>query len=86
MQQYGIRARGKRRFRVTTTDSRHELPVAPNLLNRNVPDLIEGVYGTRRWMAQLGSKGGSANTGAKRRASRANGNSWSDGEFVVRRD
>jgi transposase InsO family protein len=35
MQQHGIRARGKRRFRVTTTDSRHELPVAPNLLNRN---------------------------------------------------
>ena len=35
MQQYGIRARGKRRFRVMTTDSRHELPIAPNLLHRN---------------------------------------------------
>jgi len=35
MQQHDIRARGKRRFRVTTTDSRHELPIAPNLLNRN---------------------------------------------------
>ena len=35
MQQYGIRGRGKRRFRVMTTDSRHELPIAPNLLNRN---------------------------------------------------
>jgi transposase InsO family protein len=35
MQQHGIRARGKRRFRVTTTDSRHQLPIAPNLLNRN---------------------------------------------------
>jgi putative transposase len=35
MQQHGIQARGKRRFRVTTTDSRHDLPVAPNLLNRN---------------------------------------------------
>jgi len=35
MQQHGIPARGKRRFRVTTTDSRHELPIAPNLLNRN---------------------------------------------------
>ena len=34
MQQHGIRARGKRRFRVTT-DSRHGLPIAPNLLNRN---------------------------------------------------
>jgi hypothetical protein len=38
-----------------------------------VPDLIEGVYGTRRWMAQLGTKGGRAKTAAKRRASRANG-------------
>ena len=35
MQQHGIRARGKRRFRVTTTDSRHDLPIAPNRLNRN---------------------------------------------------
>ena len=35
MQEHGIRARGKRRFRVTTTDSRHDLPIAPNLLNRN---------------------------------------------------
>jgi putative transposase len=34
MQQHGMRARGKRRFRVTT-DSRHGLPIAPNLLNRN---------------------------------------------------
>jgi putative transposase len=35
MQQHGIRARGKRRFRLMTTDSRHSLPIAPNLLNRN---------------------------------------------------
>jgi transposase InsO family protein len=35
MQMHGIRARGKRRFRVATTDSRHTLPVAPNLLARN---------------------------------------------------
>ena len=35
MQQHGIRARGKRRFRVMTTDSRHDLPVVPNLLNRD---------------------------------------------------
>jgi transposase InsO family protein len=31
MQQHGIRARGKRRFRVATTDSGHDLPIAPNL-------------------------------------------------------
>ena len=35
MQRHGIRARGKRRFRVVTTDSRHDLPIAPNRLQRN---------------------------------------------------
>ena len=34
MQKHGIQARGKRRFRVATTDSRHNLPVAPNVLDR----------------------------------------------------
>jgi hypothetical protein len=38
-----------------------------------VPALIEGVYGNRRWMAQLGKKGGSAKTAAKRKAAKANG-------------
>ena len=33
MQRHGIRARGKRRFKVTT-DSRHDLPISPNMLNR----------------------------------------------------
>lgn len=33
MQLHGIRAKGKRRFKVTT-DSKHELPISPNLLNR----------------------------------------------------
>ncbi len=35
MQKHDIRARGKRRFRVAATDSWHNLPVTPNLLNRN---------------------------------------------------
>ena len=35
MRQHGIQARGKRRFRVATTDSNHTLPIAPNLLDRN---------------------------------------------------
>jgi putative transposase len=35
MQQNSIRARGKRRFRVSTTHSNHALPIAPNLLARN---------------------------------------------------
>ena len=34
MRENGVRARHKRRFKVTT-DSRHNLPVAPNLLDRN---------------------------------------------------
>jgi|GEM_PF-3115580 len=33
MQQHDIRARGQRRFKVTT-DSRHDLPIAPNVLDR----------------------------------------------------
>ena len=35
MRQNGLRGRGKRRFRVSTTDSNHALPIAPNLLARN---------------------------------------------------
>jgi len=35
MRQNGLRGRGKRRFRVSTTDSNHTLPIAPNLLARN---------------------------------------------------
>jgi hypothetical protein len=38
-----------------------------------VPSLIEGVYGNRRWMSELGKRGGSAKTEAKQIASRANG-------------
>jgi len=34
MKKHGIRAKTKRKFRVTT-DSKHNLPVAPNLLERN---------------------------------------------------
>jgi putative transposase len=35
MRHHGIQARGKRRFRIATTDSRHSFPIAPNLLNRD---------------------------------------------------
>lgn len=39
-----------------------------------VPGLIQGIYGTKRWMAaQLGAAGGSATSPAKVAASRANG-------------
>ena len=35
MKKHSIQARGKRKFRVTTTDSKHNLPVAANVLDRN---------------------------------------------------
>ena len=34
MERHGIQARGKRKFRVTTTYGRHDLPIAPNVLDR----------------------------------------------------
>jgi transposase InsO family protein len=34
MKEHDIKARGKRKF-IVTTDSKHSLPIAPNLLNRN---------------------------------------------------
>jgi hypothetical protein len=40
----------------------------------NVPNLLEGVLGSRKWMAsRLGSQGGKARTKAKATAARANG-------------
>ncbi|HWG19890.1 MAG TPA: DUF2442 domain-containing protein [Terracidiphilus sp.] len=38
-----------------------------------VPALVAGVYGNRRWMAQLGRSGGKVKSEAKRRAAQANG-------------
>lgn len=38
-----------------------------------VPALLQGVTGTRRWMAEMGRKGGSAKSAAKRKASQSNG-------------
>ena len=44
MQENGIKAKHKRRFKVTT-DSKHNLPIAPNLLNRNLtPDALNQVW------------------------------------------
>ena len=43
MKLHGIKARGKRKY-VVTTDSKHDLPIAPNLLNREFqpaqPDMV----------------------------------------------
>jgi len=38
-----------------------------------VPALIEGAFGSRRWMQQIGELGGSARSAAKGKASRENG-------------
>jgi hypothetical protein len=42
-------------------------------LDLYVPNLLKGVYGTQRWMAEMGRRGGSVKSAAKRKASRANG-------------
>ena len=38
-----------------------------------VPGLLRGVYGNKKWMAQIGRRGGSVRSAAKKRAARANG-------------
>jgi hypothetical protein len=38
-----------------------------------VPALIEGAFGSRRWMQHIGELGGSARSAAKAKASRENG-------------
>jgi hypothetical protein len=38
-----------------------------------IPALIEGVFGTRKWMSELGKMGGASRTVAKQSASRKNG-------------
>jgi putative transposase len=49
MRQHGIRARAPRRYRVCTTDSKHSLPVAENLLDQNfVADRPDHV-----WLADI---------------------------------
>ena len=38
-----------------------------------VPGLLRGIYGTKKWMAQIGRGGGSVKSLAKKRAARVNG-------------
>ena len=38
-----------------------------------VPGLLRGVYGNKKWMAEIGRSGGSVTSTAKKRAARANG-------------
>jgi hypothetical protein len=38
-----------------------------------VPGLLRGVYGNKKWMAQIGRSGGAVRSAAKKRAARVNG-------------
>jgi hypothetical protein len=38
-----------------------------------VPGLLRGVYGNKKWMAEIGRRGGFARSVAKKKAARANG-------------
>jgi hypothetical protein len=39
----------------------------------SIPGLVAGIFGTKTWMAQLGSKGGKSRSAAKASAARENG-------------
>jgi transposase InsO family protein len=49
MRRHGIRALAHRRFRPTTTDSRHQLPTAPNLLQQKFTASVPN----RVWLADI---------------------------------
>ena len=51
MRRHGIRALARRRFRPTTTDSRHQLPIAPNLLQQKFMASVPN----RVWLADITS-------------------------------
>ncbi|MEO8662307.1 MAG: DUF2442 domain-containing protein [Bryobacteraceae bacterium] len=42
-------------------------------LDLYVPSLLRNIYGTKRWMAQLGRRGGMVKSPGKRKASQTNG-------------
>jgi transposase InsO family protein len=49
MQQEGLRAKGKRRFVPRTTDSAHDQPIAPNVLNRQ----FTATRANHKWVADI---------------------------------
>jgi hypothetical protein len=42
-------------------------------LDLYVPELVQGIYGTKKWMSSLGRRGGQSRSAAKSRAARENG-------------
>ena len=49
MRAHGIRALAGRRFRPCTTDSRHDLPIAPNLLRQRFSAAVPNTV----WLADI---------------------------------
>jgi putative transposase len=49
MREHGLGSRKRRPFRVVTTDSRHDHPIAPNVLGRD----FEATAPNRKWLADL---------------------------------
>ncbi len=49
MREHGLQSHKRRRFRVTTTDSKHAYPVAPNLLGRD----FEARAPNQKWLADM---------------------------------
>jgi putative transposase len=49
MRKQGLFAGTKKKFRITTTDSKHDLPIAPNLLNRK----FETTGPNKVWMSDI---------------------------------
>jgi hypothetical protein len=58
---------------VTVTPSGEGLRWRRLDVDLSLPSLLQGVFGTRTWMAQLGSIGGRVSSSAKAAAARANG-------------
>ena len=54
MKRLELTPKGKKRFK-NTTDSKHNMPIAPNILNRNLlcPDLIRGSLIQSHWLLHL---------------------------------
>jgi hypothetical protein len=48
-----------------------------------VPNLLRNIYGTRRWMAQIGRRGGLTKSTAKQKSSRVNGLKGGRPKFAV---
>ena len=49
MRRHGIRALAGRRFRLSTTDNRHDLPIAPNLLRQDFAASVPNTV----WLADI---------------------------------